>query len=199
LQVGLSGSSAIILATFNALLTNYQVTIEDMKIKKADLPEFILNIEKQELGIAAGLQDRVIQTYRGLVFMDFSEGTSKGGNPLGKNGSEVNSAGTNEYCYIDESLLPKLYLAYNLSAAGDSGKVHSSVKERWERRDPELVKGMQQLAGYAQKGAEALLARDFDTFAGLMENNFATRRLLYGDAVVGASNLGENRTLSAYV
>jgi galactokinase/mevalonate kinase-like predicted kinase len=32
----------------------------------------ILNIEKEELGISAGLQDRVIQTYGGLVHMDFT-------------------------------------------------------------------------------------------------------------------------------
>lgn len=37
-----------------------------------DFPQVILDIEKKELGISAGLQDRVIQTYKGLVLMDFS-------------------------------------------------------------------------------------------------------------------------------
>ena len=34
-------------------------------------PSFVLSIERDELGIAAGLQDRVIQVYEGLVYMDF--------------------------------------------------------------------------------------------------------------------------------
>ena len=30
-------------------------------------------LETEELGIAAGLQDRVVQTYEGLVYMDFAK------------------------------------------------------------------------------------------------------------------------------
>lgn len=47
-----------------------------------------------ELGISAGLQDRVIQTYGGLVHMDFS-------------GSE------NIFTPLNVELLPKFYLLYN--------------------------------------------------------------------------------------
>ena len=35
------------------------------------LPTLTLSVEKEELGLAAGLQDRVIQTYEGIVYMDF--------------------------------------------------------------------------------------------------------------------------------
>ena len=99
---------------------------------RPDLPEFILNIELRELGIAAGLQDRVIQTYRGLVFMDFSGSNDMGiGNDNGNvnDGSNVevvdginplvceyNSACSSRYMPIDEALLPFLYMAHNLSA-----------------------------------------------------------------------------------
>ena len=38
-----------------------------------DYPEVILSIERDELGISAGLQDRVIQCFGGLVHMDFSK------------------------------------------------------------------------------------------------------------------------------
>jgi galactokinase/mevalonate kinase-like predicted kinase len=50
----------------------------DAFINTVDYPEVILSIERDELGISAGLQDRVIQTYGGLVHMDFtrSEGVS---------------------------------------------------------------------------------------------------------------------------
>lgn len=33
----------------------------------------MLSVETRELGINAGLQDRVIQAYGGLVYMDFSK------------------------------------------------------------------------------------------------------------------------------
>jgi galactokinase/mevalonate kinase-like predicted kinase len=94
-MVGLSGSSAIIVAAFKGLLRFYGLTIKDLNIEKTgtflyfpsfhnfsnyrncffsflEYPQVILNIEKEELGISAGLQDRVIQTYGGLVHMDFS-------------------------------------------------------------------------------------------------------------------------------
>jgi len=71
-MVGLSGSSAIIVATFNALLRYYGLSLDDLHIAQEDYPEVILSIERDELGISAGLQDRVIQTYGGLVHMDFT-------------------------------------------------------------------------------------------------------------------------------
>ena len=44
---------------------------QDMPIEMQ--PQFVLDVEKQELYIHAGLQDRVIQIYEGLVHMDFSK------------------------------------------------------------------------------------------------------------------------------
>src|SRR3954447_17603944 len=64
--VGLAGSSAIITATMRALMEFYQV---DIPIHY--LPTLVLSVESQELNISAGLQDRVIQSYEGLVYMDF--------------------------------------------------------------------------------------------------------------------------------
>lgn len=39
------------------------------------------------------------------------------------------------------------YLAYNTRAAGDSGKVHSNVKQRWLEGDPVIKQGMATVAG----------------------------------------------------
>ena len=72
-QVGMAGSSAIITACLRALMTFYGV-----HIPKPIRPALILSVENDELGIPAGLQDRVIQAYEGLVYMDFSEGLMKG-------------------------------------------------------------------------------------------------------------------------
>jgi len=54
--VGLAGSSAIIVATMRALLDFY-----DMTIPPEVMPSLVLSVEADQLGIAAGLQDRVIQ------------------------------------------------------------------------------------------------------------------------------------------
>ena len=63
----------------------------------------MLDIEKVELDIACGLQDRVVQTYGGLVHMDFT-------------------AAHHIYTEIDTSLLSSfpMYLAYNMHAGNES-------------------------------------------------------------------------------
>lgn len=48
---------------------------------------------------------------------------------------------------------------------------------------------MQQLAGLADQGVEALREKDWGQLARLMHTNFSLRRQIYGDAVVGAANL----------
>src|SRR5207248_715772 len=66
-QVGLAGSSAIIVATLRCLMDFYEVPIP-LEVQ----PSLALAVETEELGITAGLQDRVIQVFEGLVFMDFA-------------------------------------------------------------------------------------------------------------------------------
>jgi len=64
-QSGLSGSSGIVCAALNCFLDFYKVR----HLIKVDVrPNLILAAEK-ELGIVAGLQDRVAQVYGGLVYM----------------------------------------------------------------------------------------------------------------------------------
>lgn len=211
----------------------YQVSLTDLALTPGELAQVILDVERVELGISAGLQDRVVQSVGGLVHMDFScfmpathaaddtaqgatgastAGASSGGlfpsllSPMKfmtrgasvesnldqsghKNSSQepvapkstpvaasvlspskgpkelvVNKDGTlssasvaspgapavfaskllasssipriqtGVYTSLDPALLPPLYLAYNTVAGGDSGQVHSTVKERWAKR-----------------------------------------------------------------
>src|SRR4051794_4717673 len=67
-QVGLAGSSAIIVATLRTLMDFYGVDIP-VEVQ----PSLALAVEVEDLGITAGLQDRVIQVYEGLVYMDFAK------------------------------------------------------------------------------------------------------------------------------
>ena len=59
-RVGLAGSSAIITATLRAMMRFFQVSIE-----LPQLANLTLSVETRELGLPAGLQDRVIQAYEG--------------------------------------------------------------------------------------------------------------------------------------
>jgi glucuronokinase len=54
--VGLAGSSAIIVATLRCLMEFY-----DVDIPPEVQPSLALSVERDELKIGAGLQDRVIQ------------------------------------------------------------------------------------------------------------------------------------------
>ena len=100
IRVGLAGSSAIITATMRGLMQFFGV-----EIPKAVLPGIILSVELDELKIGAGLQDRVIQVYEGLVYMDFSKAR------------EVVASGLPCYHYerLDPALLPPVYIAYHIS------------------------------------------------------------------------------------
>ena len=175
-MVGLSGSSAFIVATFRGLLRYYRLSIEELGISKSYLPQIILSIERDELNISAGLQDRVIQIYGGLVHMDFTE-------------EQMKTSGTGAYTELDIDLLPPMYLAYNFKQGSDSGAAHSTVKERWNDRDVDLVIGMRRLASLADEAVNALRNRDYTSLAKLMEENFSIRRALYGDQVVGQNNI----------
>ncbi|KAJ8034154.1 Glucuronokinase 1 [Holothuria leucospilota] len=172
-QVGLAGSSAIVTATLRCLMHFFDIT--DMDMKRPLQPQFILSVEVEELFISAGLQDRVIQVYEGLVHMDFSENVLK-------------QYGHGCYSELDMSLLPPLWLAY-IRNPSDSGKIHSTVTERWRNGDTEVIEGMLKFAELTDQARQALEEHDYNQFKELMDLNFDQRWKLYGDDVIGAENL----------
>ncbi|MBI2300708.1 MAG: hypothetical protein HYU66_17505 [Armatimonadetes bacterium] len=167
--VGLAGSSAIITATFRALMEFYGVP-EDA-FGKPVLPNLVRSVETEELGLTAGLQDRVIQTYGGCVYMDFDR-------------ERMQRDGHGLYVPLDPIQLPPLYIAY-ISNPSESSSIHSPIRVRWERGDPEVVAAMLQFASYAEQFRQALDAGDTDELGALMNANFDLRRQLYGDEVIG--------------
>nr|KYP44013.1 hypothetical protein KK1_034535 [Cajanus cajan] len=170
-QAGLSGSSGIVCAALNCLLDFYAVR---HLVKVEIRPNLILAAEK-ELGIVAGLQDRVAQVYGGLVYMDFSK-------------DSMDELGHGIYTPMDLSLLPPLYLIYAENPS-DSGKVHSKVRQRWLDGDEFIVSSMLEVASIAEEGRTALEKKDYSKLAALMNRNFDLRRLMFGDDALGALNL----------
>jgi glucuronokinase len=160
-QVGLAGSSAIVTATMKALMQFYEV-----EIPKPILPSIILKAETEELGITAGLQDRVIQVYEGCVFMDFEK------EHLLKNGF-------GKYEPINPGLLPKLYLAYKVELGKVSGAVHNNVRERYDKGEKLVIDTLSELAEVAEEGKRAILKKDYTSLNKLINKNFDLRCKIY--------------------
>ena len=175
-QVGLAGSSAIVTAAIKAMIEFY--CLDESHVPAPVLPNLVLSIES-ELGINAGLQDRVVQAYEGLVAMDFDK-------------EHFEAQGHGIYDRLPESqlhaALPLLWLAY-CGEPSDSGAIHSDVKQRWHAGDPVAVGEMAKIADVAKRAKVAIALGDADECKRLMAENFALRRNLFGDAVLGATNL----------
>jgi galactokinase/mevalonate kinase-like predicted kinase len=163
-QVGLAGSSAIIVATLRCLMEFY-----DVHVPLEAQPTFVLLVEQEELGITVGLQDRVIQVYEGLVYMDFD--TSR----------ERLVDGLTSYWYepLVPALLPPLYVAHHETLGEPTEVFHNNIRERFARGDAPVVEAMRCFAALAAEGREALLARDWRRLAELIDRNFDTRRGIY--------------------
>jgi glucuronokinase len=156
-QVGLAGSSAIITATMKGLMKFFNV-----KIPLPYLPSLILSAEVDELGINAGLQDRVIQVYEGCVYMDFN-----------KLYFEKHDYG--KYERIDPNHLPKLYLAYKTQLSKVSGKLFNTIKQKYDNGDESIHNTLSEIAGLAVKGKELIINHDYDKLNELIDLNFDLR------------------------
>lgn len=183
-QVGLAGSSAIIAAAFRALMAFF-----DVEIPRAIQPNLILSAERDELGITAGLMDRVAQVFEGLVFMDLSR-------------EMMEEKGHGSYEPLDPGLLPRLYVAHHPGPTKVSGRVHNDLRDRWERGDPEARETISRIADLALEGRAALMEGDHQTFSDLMDQNFDLRRRIMNISewdlalVDAARNLGASGKLT---
>jgi glucuronokinase len=163
-QLGMAGSSAIIVATLRCLIDFYQVPIP-LEVQ----PSLALAVETEELGIAAGLQDRVIQVYEGLVYMDFSRERMR----------EHCGYRYGVYERLDPALLPPLYIAYKAEVSEPTEVFHNDIRARYNRGETKVVEAMVKFAGLAAQAREALEQRDAERLARLMDENFDTRRSIY--------------------
>lgn len=159
-HVGMAGSSAIITACFRGLMEFYGV-----EISKPDLANIILAVESEELGIGAGLQDRVAQTYQGLTYMDFDADT-------------MAAQGYGDYMPIDPALLPKIYIAYKRELSEGSEVFHNDLRSRYNRGEAAVVEAMRTWARLADEVRDALVAGRLDDIGPLLDANFDLRRSL---------------------
>jgi glucuronokinase len=172
-QLGLGGSSAIIVAVMRALLQFYGV-----EVPLEFLPTLVLNAELKELGINAGFMDRVIQVYEGCVYMDLDRAL-------------IEKRGYGDYERLDPLRLPPLYLAYRPDLGKVSGAVLNDIRLAYDRGDPSVIGTLRKLASLAVEGRKDYLQGDFRRWPALMNENFDLRGKIMR---IGEPNLEMIRT-----
>ena len=133
-QVGLAGSSAIVIAALRALMSWFDAAIEP-----AELAELALAAEVEDLGITAGPMDRVIQAYGGVVLMDLKEPRS-----------------ASSYRPLSPEILPPLFVAWDPRGGACSGIPHGDLRQRWESGDPEVHRVMSDFRNLVDEGVTSL-------------------------------------------
>lgn len=158
LRLGLAGSSAIITACFKALMEFYNVDIP-----KPIMANLVLSVENKELGIAAGLQDRVAQAYETPVYMDFDK-------------SFMDKNGYGEYIPLNADELPKLYIAFRRNLSEGTEVLHNNLRARYNIGEHVVIDAMNEWADLTVQFLSAMKERNEDRMAHLINRNFDLRR-----------------------
>jgi glucuronokinase len=166
--VGLAGSSAIIAACMRALMEFYGVEIDP-----PILAGLMLSVETDELRIAAGLQDRVVQAYQGLVYMDFDK-------------ELMDTRGYGRYELLDPNELPPLYMAYRTDLAEVSGIYHSNLRRRYLNGEERVLSAINTWRNLTDTFRHAMGQGATKTMARALNKNFDTRETL---AQINPANL----------
>lgn len=156
-RLGLAGSSAIITASVRAMCRFYHLTIPPEQ-----LANLVLATERDELGIPAGLQDRVAQAYNVPVYMDFDA-------------EYMQKHGYGRYTPIEIPNDLKLFVAYRTDLAEGSEVLHSRLREDYEAGNPAVLAAMREWAEMTVKVKNALKRHDFAVIPKLLDRNFDLR------------------------
>jgi len=157
-MVGLAGSSALVVAMLKALMEFYAVSI-DQRI----LPSLALDVERRELNIGGGLQDRVVQIYEGLISMNFVEM------------QEIEGYQCGNYEVLDSALLPPIYLAYSSAGSEPTEVFHNDLRSRYDSGESDVVDAMQELAELTGQTLLAIKSGDHALVSKYMDRNFDIR------------------------
>ena len=160
LRLGLAGSSAIITACMKALMSFYGV-----EISKAIMANLVLSVETEELGISAGLQDRVAQAFEKPVFMDFDK-------------ASMEKQGYGNYEVLRASDMKNMYIAFRKNLSEGTEIVHNNLRARYNIGEKVVLDAMHKWAGLTDAYREALKKDDQQTIHDLINKNFDLRRSL---------------------
>ncbi|MEM9040261.1 MAG: hypothetical protein AAGD33_10245 [Actinomycetota bacterium] len=167
-SVGLAGSSAVVVGVIEALARSASIDgraqVTPLHSRRA-VAVVAHAAEVEELGIAAGLQDRLVQSHREPVLMDFDIATTD--TVLGRR------------CGRTTPLAPvpgDLVVGWRATASAASGTVHGSLRSRAD--DEDVLLAMSDLGRVGRSAADAIDRRDLDDLARAMDRTFDVRRSL---------------------
>ena len=164
-RLGMAGSSAIITATMRAMIRFFKI-----EIPKPILANLVLSVELDELGIKAGLQDRVAQVYETPVYMDFNK-------------DHMEKFGYGIYAPIDIPDDLPLFIAYRTDLAEGSEILHSRLALDYEAGVPEVHAAIREWAELTDKVRDALASHQYDLLPALLDRNFDLRCEVCGSSV----------------
>ena len=151
-SVGLAGSSALIIAALRAL-----AAAAGHRFEPVDLAELALSIERDRMGVEAGLQDRLVQALAEPVAMEFEPVSYRSVQPP------------------DD--LP-LFVAWSEAASETSDTVHRSLRRRFDAGDQHVITSMAGLAEQARRAAQAVERADLPRLAAAINRTFEIRALM---------------------
>lgn len=160
-RLGLAGSSAIITACMKALMAFYKI-----RIPRQLLANLVLSVETDELGISAGLQDRVAQAYEEPVYMDFDKSIFK-------------RQEYGEYRPFSASHLERLYIAYRTDLSEGSEVFHNDIRSRFDKGDQVVIDAMKGFASLTEQVMQFLEKEQLDKISPLLNANFDLRCSIY--------------------
>lgn len=149
-SVGLAGSSAIVIAVISALDTAFGLTLDPDTVAA-----IAYRVEREDLEIAGGWQDQVIQSRATTGLMEFGE--------------------TIDHRTLEVPHGPPIpmFVAWREGDAEPSGLRHATLQAR--RHSPTVVAVMAELAETARSAASAIETRDVHALKEAIGHSFALR------------------------
>jgi glucuronokinase len=157
----------------------------EVRIPRPIQANLILSVEVDELGLSAGLQDRVIQVHEGVIYMDFDRDLMR-------------KQGYGRYEPLNPQSLPPLYVAYREDLAEGSEIVHNDLRERYRRGDADVLAAVKfwaeltdrvraAMEGGRQEEIGPLLNANFDRRAQVCKISEGNLKMVMAARSVGAS------------
>ena len=164
-QLGLSGSSAIVTATIQALMSFYGLTPREIPLA---VQGWLFLEAEREAAMKGGLQDKMTQAYgaAGHHLLQMRFPVELRDRPEGQSGI---------YQPLDVKLLPRLAMIYTDQAAKRSYSVHSRWDVLFRDRKPRFIAAVKELPTLVDKAVKALQGGDVKTFGRLLNRGFELR------------------------